>query len=255
MAIYYHSGSDVISFIDAMAFSKRQSYLPFILGSYVIGHLLSFISSIIIEKFSVWTIGYPSKYLLGFSPKGYFSINKFIRVLVGILLLPISVTEVFFKCTLNYRATYTKPLDNFLIASIKVKMDSLIRDKSGLTDYPPNTHSRTSDFFRFAYHYALENSPNHLPKIQNYVALFGFLRTMTLIAVLVFWSFVWHIFQSSMNACYIFTILVMLSLLNFTFYMAFVKFWRRFTLEVLMSIATSYEVTEKKDPVDFLRNN
>lgn len=39
-------------------------------------------------------------------------------------------------------------------------------------------------------YYAVENAPNHFSKMQNYVALYGFFRTLTPIAVLLFWVIV-----------------------------------------------------------------
>lgn len=33
---------------------------------YILGHIISYISSITIERYSIWSLGYPSRYLLGF---------------------------------------------------------------------------------------------------------------------------------------------------------------------------------------------
>ncbi|MFZ2538987.1 MAG: hypothetical protein WAX04_08800 [Oscillospiraceae bacterium] len=254
MALLAHAGELNGDIIEALSFEKRQLYVPFVLASYTTGHLLSFISSVFIEKYTVWTIGYPSKYLLGFKPDKYFSINCFVRLIVGLLLTPISLTEFILNLTLKYRATYAHALDDLLIATIKVKMDSLILDKSGLSKYPENTHSSRSDFFRFAYHFAVETAPNHFPKMQNYVAIYGFLRTMTMITVFFFWAALLHVSATSLSYHVLIIIFISLSILSFTFYMSFVKFWRRFTLEAMMAIAVTYEVKEKVDPNNYLKN-
>jgi len=246
MAIYAHLMG--ISIENVISFEKRQLYVPFVLIAYTAGQLLSFISSIFIEKYSVWVAGYPSKYLLGFPQKSYFSANRFVRLVVALFLAPVSITEFLLKVTLNYRDTYTQPLDNLLVIIIKAKMKSLFASKSGLVRMPTDTHAGNSDFFRFAYHYAVETAPNHYPKMQNYVAIYGFLRTMTLISVLFFWGLVLHLFINGLSCLQAAYVLTGVALLSFTFYMAFVKFWRRFTLEALMAIATTFESEKDVEP-------
>lgn len=218
------------------------------LASYAIGHLLSFISSVLVEKYSEWVTGYPSKYLMGYPPEAYFSGNKFIRFMVAAFLAPVSITELFLNIVLNYRKTYAKSLDRLLIKIIKAKMQRLLEEKSGLTKLPGDAKAHNTDFFRFAYHFAVENASNHYPKMQNYVAIYGFLRTMTLISVAFFWGAIWHIFTDTFRLWEALLTLIAICLLSFTFYMAFVKFWRRFSLEALMAIAATFEVPKKVNP-------
>ena len=251
MALLAHANVLNIDIIEALSFEKQQLYVPFILAAYTTGQLLSFISSVFIEKYTIWIIGYPSKYLLGIKPNKYFSTNHFVRFLVGLFLAPIVLTEFILNIILKYRATYTQALDCLLTTIIKAKMLRLLEEKSGLSNIPKNSHMTNTDFFRFAYHFAVENAPNHFPKMQNYVAIYGFLRTMTMISVLFFWAAVWHTLTSELTCYMRIIILSLISLLSFTFYMAFVKFWRRFSLEVLMAIATTYEITEKVDSKHF----
>lgn len=49
-----------------------ESNLIAIVASYTIGHLINFVSSITIERYSNWMYGYPSKFLLGYEKEGYF---------------------------------------------------------------------------------------------------------------------------------------------------------------------------------------
>ena len=46
--------------------------VAFILFSYVFGHAINYLSTLTIEKYSIWSIGYPSKYLFGVKPECYF---------------------------------------------------------------------------------------------------------------------------------------------------------------------------------------
>jgi hypothetical protein len=220
-----------------------ELYVPFVLLAYVVGHFLSFLSSVTVERYSVWTLGYPSKYLTGDSypklselepPKALRAIGHFVGAMA---LLPISLLDHLLGRLLNVRDLYAKPLDPFLSEVLKSKVIELAMELDVAKHAKGKGGMKHHDFFRMAYHYAVEHCPNHLPKMQNYVALYGFLRTVALILVFVFWLAVWHLtrhpFGLAMNA----VMLVGTSLMAFVAYGAFVKFYRRFTLEALMAIA------------------
>ena len=98
---------------------------------------------------------------------------------------------------------------------------------------------RDLDFFRYVYHYALENAPSHVTKMQNYVALYGFLRTIAFIAVVVFWVGVWHAFMGLSGIWTSVLMVAVSAVLAYLMFMAFVKFYRRFSLEALMAMAVT----------------
>jgi hypothetical protein len=219
-------------------------YIPFVLLAYVVGHFLSFLSSVTIERYSVWTLGYPSKYLTGeFYPKlSDLAPPKVIRatghLVCAFALFPISVLDHLLGRFLNVRDLYAKPLDQFLSEVLKTKVIELVVDLNVAKVAKGKGGMSKHDFFRLAYHYAVEHCPNHLPKMQNYVALYGFLRTVALILVCVFWLAVWHIVCQPPGLWMSAVMLLGSSLLAYVAYGAFVKFYRRFTLEALMAIAT-----------------
>ncbi|EPK5814132.1 hypothetical protein M0L10_004135, partial [Escherichia coli] len=106
----------------------------------------------------------------------------------------------------------------------------LLQDKNGLDD----------DLFRLAYHYVYEFSKQHQTKIQNYVALYGFCRNICLIFIISFWlSVPTFIYRLCTHSDYLYSLLsIMLSFFFvYVFYVGFVKFYRRYTLEVLMAFA------------------
>lgn len=221
---------------------KAEAYVPFVLFAYALGHILSFVSSITIERYSIWAMGYPSKYLLGVEHKGYFHSERHrilrwtIRSLIFFLLLPISIMDLLFGRLFGMRDLYAKSLDSLLIQIIREKVDAIIVTKGGLADPAKHGSASNSDFFRFAYHYAVENAPNHLPKMQNYVALFGFLRNISLILVLASWLTAY----AALKGLVPWIILTMLVAITYLCFMAFVKFYRRFCLEALMATAVTY---------------
>lgn len=236
---------DAPTFHDVTAqagLEKAEAYVPFVLFAYAIGHLLSFVSSVTIERYSIWAMGYPSKYLLGVSQAGYFhserhpALRAVIRSVVFALILPVSLMDLVLGKFLGMRDLYAKPLDDLLIKIIREKVYKLIQVVGGVEN--PTQHGKAygTDFFRFAYHYAVENAPHHLPKMQNYVALFGFLRNISLIVVLAFWPTAYAVAKGLVA----WPALLALAVASYLCFMAFVKFYRRFCLEALMATAVSY---------------
>lgn len=221
---------------------KAEAYVPFVLFAYAIGHLLSFVSSVTIERYSIWAMGYPSKYLLGVSQAGYFHSEKHpalravIRSVVFVLILPISLMDLVLGRWFGMRDLYAKPLDDLLIKIIREKVYKLITVIGGVEDPAKHGKAYGTDFFRFAYHYAVENAPHHLPKMQNYVALFGFLRNISLIVVLAFWPTTYAVAKGLVA----WPALLALTVVSYLCFMAFVKFYRRFCLEALMATAVTY---------------
>lgn len=249
MAAYAHTQPDMsilVYITEKLSFKQPEIYIPFILAAYTIGHFLSFLSSITVERYSIWAFGYPSKYLLGLPHGGYYDIKKkrgirkFMRTLVAVLLTPIVVLDWLLGAKAGLRDLYAKELDPFLIATLKRKLEKLMVEHADIKEPSDYGKATDHDFFRYAYHYAVENAPNHLSKMQNYVALYGFLRTLTLLAVVVFWGLIWHAVRNTFPALQITMLLVLSIFVAYVLFMAFVKFYRRFSLEALMALAASY---------------
>lgn len=237
--------------VGNLSFEKAEIYIPFIFLAYIVGHILSFLSSVLIERYSIWSDGYPSKYLLNISPKGYFDVEQpkplrvSIRAIVALMLLPISLFDLFIGHWAKFRELYAKPLDKLLISIIWKKLFALMIEHGGMKAPPEGSKSSNSDFFRYAYHYAVENAPNHLPKMQNYVALYGFLRTLTLLSVILFWAMVWHIRNLDLLAYQAILWALLPALITYILYMSFVKFYRRFSLEALMALSATYKLSDE----------
>ncbi|TAM50995.1 MAG: hypothetical protein EPN53_07330 [Acidobacteria bacterium] len=220
---------------------KVQFFVPLVLLAYVVGHLLSFISSITVERYAIWTLGYPSRYLLGNRPGRFLCPLKArkaraaIRIFTAVLLAPASGIEGI-AAWLGFRPLYAKPLDPLLRHCIKQKVNGFASTMYDLSGLPLAKPDEERDFFRLVYHYALENAPAHVPKMQNYVALYGFTRTLVLEGVLLFWLAVtgsvfglvpWRVGTS---------LAVMSALGAFVLYIDFIKFYRKFSLEATMAL-------------------
>ena len=232
------------SFFSSTSDLKLEQFLFFVIISYALGHLLNFISSITIEKYANWKYDYPSKYLLGFDKKSYWTsgIGNLWRVTMPILIVPITIFDLILGDIFKFKNFYTRSLDLFLRELITKKSIKLIRKLyKNISNSEETQKIREYDFFRVFAHYSFEHSKNHQFKMVNYVALYGFLRVLSLITTVVFWTiFYLMIFTEKMNLS-IWTLLLV-SIINYTFFMAFMKFYRRYTLEAFMLIAINEEI-------------
>lgn len=100
-------------------------------------------------------------------------------------------------------------------------------------------------------HYLYLNIPNSQRKTDNYVALYGFLRSISFVFCVTFFAFgIYALTTVDCSAAYDTDLLIVLSLfftLSYTSFLGFVKFYRRFTLENYMAMLTAMpEDGEKK---------
>lgn len=215
---------------DLFAMQDTRKIVTFIVCAYICGHALSFLSSVFVERYSVWRYDYPSKYLLclkaGASSDtcthGYISPKSAVlRTVVGLVLAPVVVLDYIVDVAFDRK--HVKALDNHLCEDIKASLRSVL----GKFDLPSD-----GDFLRSAYHVTVELAPAHLPKMQNYVALYGFVRVVSFALSLITWILVFGAFSQDLP----FRWAIATATGAFLFFLAFIKFYRRFTLEVLMAV-------------------
>jgi hypothetical protein len=107
-----------------------------------------------------------------------------------------------------------------------------------------------ADYHRIIYHYVYERHEHHAVKLDNYVALYGFLRSIALISSAVsdvmLYRYFFGEYAFTWNSLVVFIVLVFVT---YIFFLAFIKFYRRFTLESYMGLVTDItykEVTPTK---------
>lgn len=257
-----NSLNDIIIVVSENKEFQFDKVLFFIIISYCLGHLISYLSSITIENFSNWKYDYPSKYLLGLNkeqkyiPKKVRWQVKMFRGLLAIVIFPISFLDYILGEWFLFKSFYTKKLDDFLIEVIKEKNLELLDQL-----YPPDFRQiKEYDFHRIISHYVYENSKNHQFKMSNYVALYGFLRALSLICCFLFWLFAYkatsEIYEYIKNVINIdsfkfstndfntglFSILIFSLLASYIYFMGFMKFYRRYTLEAYMLVAIDRDI-------------
>ena len=131
-----------------------------------------------------------------------------------------------------------RPLDDYIRNSIKSKLNNLT---SSLGIERPDVNSN-ADLHRIVMHYVFLNITNSQKKTENYVAIYGFLRAISLIGciytdVIIYKGIMTIDFSLPIDWGAIFVISVMIAVCNILF-MGFIKFYRRFTLENYMALLT-----------------
>lgn len=230
-----------------------EASVAVVIVSYIAGHIVAYISSLTVEFLANKSMRYPSEYLLEGSERSFFkeyfrtadiANSKVYRWAILVVLWPLSL---FFFTFSEYglRAFLASPLTGYLVQSIKDKTFSLY-DKLGLARRSVNDNI---DFHRVVMHYTYLHVENAQRKADNYVALYGFLRAMCFISTL----FYDYIFINAMYTCrYVFIkdavvcidwfvigVLVLGYIVCVLLFLAFIKFYRRFTLENFMALITT----------------
>jgi len=213
--------------------------ITFAITSYVLGFSLSIVSSLIIEHYLILRKNYPSKYRFKkekckslFYKSKKLSCRDFICI---VLVLPIFLFDIILGKLLGLEKTYYKSFSKQeaafvgpIILTILGKVGLVL--KTDLADTEFNWH-------QYIYHYIYENETKHAPKIQNYVALYGFSRTCSMVFLLLAWvtpiAFLQEWVHFSLKECI--WHVVLFSSLAYCFFFGFVKFYRRYTDEILMA--------------------
>lgn len=267
IVIYLHKMPQSVSFLGFIDFFSKgldnstssggfdfaiEETVLYILFSYMAGHLIAYLSSLTVEPLSIWWYGYPSSFLMG-KTRSFFKVNDdkgrrqkimviFWRCVVAIFLFPLTISMLFFGRFLFISSYYIKKLDPYLQASIQYKVRCLTKHLS----LPYMWNDDEIDYHRIIYHYVYEVKSAHQVKMDNYVALYDFMRSMTLIMNLTFLYAVYYINTNSVELLWIGVwMLISTMLLSYLFFMAFMKFYRRFTLEVMMCLVTDETINDK----------
>ncbi len=111
--------------------SKFDQYVVLLFLCYLTGHLLSYLSSVSIEFYSIWTLGYPSRYLLGHSIPGFWgnlfkkekrnTIMCIAKILMCVYIFPAVITDLLIRKVLKTTSILGKDIDK--------ASSSLIEDK------------------------------------------------------------------------------------------------------------------------------
>lgn len=228
-------------FYESISKIDISAIFPLLLLAYLLGHILSYLSGLCIERYSIWTIGFPSAYLFKFKNHyGFFKVDNnklphvILRILNIIFLAPLVILDLFLGMLFGFRCLIAKPFNEKLQLIIIKKIINFVDEP----DIRTSNELSQVDWFRLIYHYASEHSDTHFRKMQNYVALFGFTRTTTLIFNICFWIVL--VLKITYNIPYGITLMLVFSFFTYLLYGCFNKFYRKYTCEALMAFNVTY---------------
>lgn len=242
-----------------------KAAIPLALVSYFVGHLISFVSSMTIERYARWRYGHPMQFLLDdsaayprFFQAGGKSIgwSKALRFTTALALAPIFIFESILLITGILR-NYIRSMGPDL-ASVVKKALAWLRDKAGMVSDPSKEYP--AEFESLAINYTLESAPSHIFTLRNYIVLYGFLRSMTLVLVLATWVMALHVAvsvwakeKSVMAALpYLWAGILGGGFICTICYGAYLKFWTRYNKEALMGLAAVYLKEQTSFTTDLL---
>ena len=259
------SASELINSIcgnnSVLANMTTYNVLFFIILSYIAGHLLSYISSLTIERLSLWLYGYPSEFLLGQRKDiGFWEssvttsgtaegfncnnckccvwgcvVTMLIRLVICSFMLPVILLTMLGRFV-NIKGFIIKPLDKLTCDLIYERIKGL-GYKLGF-DVP----KYAVDYSRIAYHYYIHNqNAVFIQKVNNYVALYGFLRVITLILNITAMSVMIGSFFKGVFVENVWFI-VLLMFVTYVSFLAYIKFYRRYTLEIFMFLVSDKDL-------------
>lgn len=241
--IYILNYFDLENLIDSNSIMTKEinllSIIFYTITAYTLGHLLSYISTKLIENYTLYTYGYPSKLLLQnfMNKEDLKKKNKpFVNFCVNVLIFPIYLVDLFLKKQkgkISYQKSLGEPYEKFLtkkIIKIFRKFDKQYDLKKLSKD----------DFHQYFIYYCYENTKYHHNKLMNYVALYGFLRVITLILNFVsIYSIIistYLIYNEYDFYNFYKTVILNIALVitTYLFFLSYLKFYKRYTKENLM---------------------
>lgn len=236
---------------------KWQDTIPLVLFGYFLGHTVSFLSSFTVEEHARLMHGSPASFLVRETKPRYFDCGPWkwhrvlsnlvivcIRFLMAVFMFPLCWIEWVFTRMVPVSRRYTFPISRLLKRCLTVAEDRFL-DQMGVKTPTGKPPGRSKDelhwglgFERLALHYALETAPAHLFTLRNYVVLYGFLRSMTFILLVVAWMIAGHLFLIAQFQA---ALLVMFfgGLVIAPSYGGFLKFWTRYHKEAMMAFLAS----------------
>lgn len=241
----------------------------FILLSYILGHAIAFASTLTVEQFANWRYGYPSSFILGISTEYFqkliypddmslrrkakvFILYYLARIIVALSVWPICLFSIVIGQWFNVRKFYIKETDEYTKKEIIKRIQRLAK-QLGIEDISEDMiNKKQLNYHRFITFYEYEKSAKHGVKMDNYVALYDFMRSVTMVLVFYTWYvaiklvFFWG--MDAVSSRYV----IGAALSSYFFFMAYMKFYRRYTEESFYTLVADENF---KEPVAGEINN
>ena len=251
-------------------FSYIVVLIILIIVAYIAGHIVSYLSSITIKKFAIWCYRNPSQYLLAGNNtivKGCYFVNDtysvlsnedfctfkiLYRILMAIFLIPITLYTFIVNC-LGFYKYFIRPLDDIYIKTFNNKKEIL--EKKLFIVKESDSENRDYDFRSLIKYYEYNKQTVYRDKLNYFLASYGFLRSISFVFIILFWSCFYLYFFAGWRCefiCSEILVFVLIPFISYVCFVAYLKFYRRYTVEVFMllvsdDISTNMAFEQKDD--------
>lgn len=265
----YHASKTALTWelmVSRYATLSWDNAIPLALFGYFLGHMVSFASSVLIEDHATRMHGHPASFLVRPVRIRYLYSGDYkkprrlsvackvvLKVVVLIFMLPVCWVEVVISRFLDLSRQFNATINPMLRMCVQAAEDRLLNALDVKTPGGNRPTRRKDELHwgsgleKLALHYALEMAPAHLFTLRNYVVLYGFLRAMTLILLVVVWMIAGHLLRSGSFLAG-FSVLLVGGIAICPCYGAYLKFWARYHREALMAfLAASVKGPDQQD--------
>lgn len=267
---HYHAENAPMGWADITKRYSKLSWenaIPLAFLGYFSGHIVSFISSVIIEGHATRLHGNPSVFLVKhFRPRYFFSGDfkknwfrvpaKFLlKIFVLFFIWPVGWIESFLGSSLGMSRllnTQVKPIARMCLTAAEDQFLKALDVKNPRGKRPARKRLRlhwSEGLGQIGLHYALEMAPAHVYSLRNYVVLYGFLRAMTFILLVVTWVIAIHAISDG-PAWKAMLYWAAGGLMVAPCYGAYLKFWTRYQNEAIMAFIAASAVAANKNQLE-----
>ena len=248
-----------------------ENTVVFIVVSYCAGHILAYASSLTVEKVSIWMYGYPSSFIMGNSSffnkirlglrikfwknfkylytgcHDFYDVWKrscelLWKITTCLLMLPVVVCCAVLGYVFQMEKIYVKDVDGTLKDVIQKHTKKLLNALEVENNEEVDFKKSSSDYHRLIYNYEYEKQEAHRHKMDNYVAIYGFLRALTFIFNCLFMTDLIYVWVKKIPLSEVWPQLLLLMGLTYLVFMSFMKFYRRFTMESFMCLSIDTDI-------------
>ena len=238
--------------------SEAISLLSLLFSIYILGHLLAYLGSQLIEKTIDRYLGKISTSIIFSSLSNSSNRNTVVRSLIFDRVknirsenatLSTAVRTIFHApLTFHYFLSFVFGIFGYYETRISSEVMSMVREKYSRDIVPGSHFTARSKWFKPLEYYVINRYPSAVPRMYNYLVIAGLFRSLCLIFITASWFILYYIvhymvdgewllgplFLWSGTGSGIIELFIMSSLATFCLF-SYVKFQRRYAEEAIMA--------------------
>lgn len=238
--------------------SQAISLLCLLFSIYILGHLLAYLGSQLIEKTIDRYLGKISTAIIFSSLSNSSNRNSVVRSLIFDRVRNIrsenaiisTIVRTFFHVPLifHYFLSFVLGIFGYYESRISAEVMSMVREKYSKDIVPGNHFTARSKWFKPLEYYVINRCPSAVPRMYNYLVIAGLFRSLCLIFIIASWFIIYYIIHYMMDGEWLLgpfflwsgtgsgfiELFIVSSLATFCLF-SYVKFQRRYAEEAIMA--------------------